>query len=319
MIFVVRSSTDLSRNVAWSSSSAANISQSSSSSQLDASVRGRDRNGPLVASTATTSSLNAAPVRLIDSRQQHQHQQQQQQPLQSDRSVVDDGSTATRQNQSTARYTAADVESLETQIKALEAALELQERALSVTAATSAAKTALPDQADVLPALSTKSATAGGVNASSVNNHPQNQCFPYLQLLQSWRKQTLKSMMTANIAERELSRSLDRSKRERSALQARAVEAEGLLSSCRNRLAAAVEKHDKQSTHLQALECAYQEERAGRFRADQRVGEVEESLRKLKEFVKGYKTVMDENWVRGQVNLVKVNKKTAVINFRAKF
>ena len=117
----------------------------------------------------------------------------------------------------------------------------------------------------------------------------------------------MKSMLAVRTAEGDLSRAIISAKRERSSLRARAVEADASVTSYKSRLAAALEKYEKQSQQLQALEDAFHREKSQRVVAEQRQQDAEATIRKLKDCMRGCKIAIDEHWMHSQVAQLKVS------------
>jgi chromosome segregation ATPase len=175
--------------------------------------------------------------------------------------------------------TLADVESMKTQIASLESALELQERTLAAKASL-AVNVKLPQEA--------------------------SNCFPYLQMLQLWRKKTLATVVKCTTAEKQLAQATHSFQRDRHILKQAVTENKAEALKWEERYSALVTKAEKQSVQVNELKTAWQREHEQRTDADAKIRTMESSLRQLEKVLRQYKSSFDEEFVRAQVINVKV-------------
>jgi chromosome segregation ATPase len=180
-------------------------------------------------------------------------------------------------------------ESLKSQIAALESALELQERTLA-SKAHKLTNLKLPEEATT--------------------------CFPYLQMLQLWRKKALSTLVKCSTTEKQLLHATQSFQRDRSILRQAVSENEAQALKWESRYASLTEKAETIGLQLNALKDAWQHEHDHRSTAERKLRTMETSLQQLDQILRHYKSRFDEQCIRSQVINVQCSERIKVLEER---
>jgi hypothetical protein len=171
--------------------------------------------------------------------------------------------------------------SLKTQLQAMEDAFALQERSL----ASSGHKSGL-----AVDLLNNENSNDNMNNMDMLSN---TECFPYLSLLQQWRKQTMGNIISRLISDRNLQELISNMKKMRSQHQIETREIQTSLLSWKERSSASSEKSDLLNQQLKNIENKLIDEQNNKFKAEASLEKQKKGVQNLNEVLNHYKNELD--------------------------